>query len=108
MSSASEALAARLRPYLEAVGASETRIVGGVGFVLNGNLVVGTTSRGEMLVRIDPDKTDDALARGARLKHMGAHLMTGFVSVDADTLDEVGLAEWVDYATQFVRTLPHR
>ena len=51
---ASEALAARIRPLLAGRAVAETRIIGGTGFMLEGNLAVGTTSKGDLLVRIDP------------------------------------------------------
>lgn len=107
MTAASDALAARLRPLLAKAGVEEKKMFGGVGFMLNGNMLIGTTAKGALLVRIDPDKADDALSRGAALMHMGPRIMTGFVSVDADRLpDDRALKDWIAYATKYVKTLP--
>jgi TfoX/Sxy family transcriptional regulator of competence genes len=106
MTAASDALAARLRPLLAKAGVEEKKMFGGVGFMLNGNMLIGTTAKGALLVRIDPDKTD-ALSRGAALMHMGPRVMRGFVSVDAESLpDDRALKDWIAYATKHVKTLP--
>ena len=109
MTAASDALAARLRPLLAKAGVEEKKMFGGVGFMLNGNMLIGTTAKGALLVRIDPDKTGDALSRGAALMHMGPRVMTGFVSVDAESLpDDRALKDWIAYATKHVKTLPSK
>ena len=57
MSAASDALADRLRPLLAGKpGVVEKKMFGGIGFMLRGNMAIGTTAKGELLVRIDPDK----------------------------------------------------
>ena len=107
MSVASEELAARLRPLLAKAGVEEKRMFGGIGFMLNGNMLIGTTAKGALLVRIDPDKADEALGRGAELMHMGPRVMSGFVSVDVEKLPgDAALKEWIAYATKYVKTLP--
>jgi TfoX/Sxy family transcriptional regulator of competence genes len=104
---ASDALAARLRPLLKKPGIDEKKMFGGAGFMLNGNMVIGTTAKGALLVRIDPEEADDAIARGAELMHMGPRVMSGFVSVDVKKLpDDASLKEWIAYATKYVKTLP--
>ena len=107
MSAASDELGARLRPLLKKAGVEEKKMFGGIGFMLNGNMVIGTTAKGALLVRIDPEKTDDALSRGAELMHMGPRVMSGFVSVDVGQLpDDASLKDWIAYATKYVKTLP--
>jgi TfoX/Sxy family transcriptional regulator of competence genes len=108
MTAASDDLAARLRPLLaRKAGLEEKKMFGGVGFMLEGNMLIGTTAKGALLVRIDPAKADDALARGAELMHMGPRVMSGFVSVDAGTLkDDAALKDWIDYSSKYVKTLP--
>jgi TfoX/Sxy family transcriptional regulator of competence genes len=107
MTAASDALAARLRPLLKKPGIVEKKMFGGAGFMLNGNMVIGTTAKGALLVRIDPEKADDALAHGAELMHMGPRVMSGFVSVDVKKLpDDASLKEWIVYSTKYVNTLP--
>jgi TfoX/Sxy family transcriptional regulator of competence genes len=106
MSAASEAMGARLRPLLE--GLEEKRMFGGLGFMLNGNMLVGTTADGALLVRVDPARMAAALVRpGARPMYMGARTMTGFVAVEPAALpDAAALAAWIAYARVYVATLP--
>ena len=107
MTTASDSLAERLRPLLGKKGLVEKKMFGGIGFMLEGNMVIGTTAKGALLVRVDPDKVDAALARGAELMHMGARVMSGFVSVAVERLpDDAALRDWIAYATRYVKTLP--
>ncbi|MBL8595666.1 MAG: TfoX/Sxy family protein [Devosia sp.] len=107
MSSASDAMGARLRPLLP-TGLVEKKMFGGIGFMLNGNMAIGTTAKGELLVRIDPERQAAALARpGAYQMHMGPRPMTGFIAVDASgTADEAALHSWIAYALTYAETLP--
>lgn len=105
----SDALAKRLRPLLmKRHGMVEKKMFGGVGFMLHGNMVVGTTSTGELLVRIDPDKQAAALARpGAFQMMMGEREMKGFIGVTVDGVsDQDDLKGWVDYALRYVTLMP--
>lgn len=107
MTAASDALAARLRPLMTKAAVVEKKMFGGVGFMLRGNMLIGTTAKGALLVRIDPDKAADALALGAELMHMGPRVMSGFVSVDVQKLpDNAALEAWIAYGTRYVKTLP--
>ena len=108
MTAASDAMGARLRPLLAKKGLVEKKMFGGLGFMLNGNMLIGTTAKGDLLVRIDPDKAAEALARkGAYQMHMGTRPMTGFIAVDATgTAGATALSEWIAYAYAYVKTLP--
>jgi TfoX/Sxy family transcriptional regulator of competence genes len=107
VTAAADRLAGRLRPLLEKAGVVEKKMFGGIGFMLAGNMLIGTTAKGALLVRIDPDKAEEALSRGAELMHMGPRVMSGFVSVDAAKLpDDAALENWIAYATKYVKTLP--
>jgi len=109
MSAASDALAARLRPLLAATPEIvEKKMFGGIGFMLRGNMAIGTTAKGELLVRIDPDRQADVLARpGAYQMHMGPRPMTGFIAVaEGGIADETALAGWVTRAIVFAESLP--
>ncbi len=61
MTATSDSLADRLRPLI--VGLAEKSMFGGKGFMLNGNMAIGTTAKGALLVRIDPSRQGEALAR---------------------------------------------
>jgi TfoX/Sxy family transcriptional regulator of competence genes len=109
MTAASDEMGARLRPLLaRKAGLVEKRMFGGIGFMLNGNMVIGTTAKGELLVRVDPDRIGEALKRpGAHQMEMGARTMTGFVAVGPKgTADEAALRGWIALAEGYVRTLP--
>ncbi len=107
MSAASHAMGDRLRPLL-GPGLVEKKMFGGVGFMLRGNMAIGTTTKGDLLVRVDPAKQDEALAKpGAYQMHMGERPMTGFIAVDAEgTADDDALRDWIAYAMKFAETLP--
>ncbi len=111
MTIASEALGKRLRPLLaRRPGVVEKKMFGGIGFMLHGNMVVGTTAAGDLLVRVDPDKLDAALKRpGAFQMMMGERPMKGFVAVAAaDVPDPEDLKHWIDFAMDYTRTLPRK
>jgi TfoX/Sxy family transcriptional regulator of competence genes len=106
---ASDALAKRLRPLLmKRHGMVEKKMFGGIGFMLHGNMAIGTTAKGDLLVRIDPDKQAAALARtGAFQMMMGERQMSGFIGVHADAIDDHDeLKGWVDYALRYVTLMP--
>src|SRR5687768_5404981 len=108
MTAPSDALAAKLRPLLKTPGIVEKKMFGGTGFMLNGNMVVGTTAKGEMLIRIDPDKAATALARPMAFQMMmGTSEMKGFIGVAAEIIEDPDeLKSWVRYAIDYTRTLP--
>ena len=61
---------------------TEVKMFGGVGFMLNGNLLVGASKRG-LLLRVGKDAQSQALAvPGARLMEMRGRAMEGYVYVD--------------------------
>lgn len=107
MSTASDGMGDRLRPLLPA-GLIEKKMFGGIGFMLNGNMAIGTTAKGDLLVRIDPARQAEALAMpGAYQMRMGARPMTGFIAVEAGgTVDDAALGRWITYALGFAKTLP--
>ena len=56
-----EALAERIRQGLaRRKGIEEKKMFGGVGFLLNGNLLVGVR-KDSLLVRLGPEQSDEAL-----------------------------------------------
>ena len=109
MTAASDAMAARLRPVLagKRLELVEKTMFGGLGFMLAGNMLIGTTAKGALLVRVDPDKAKEALAHGAEPMHMGPRLMTGFMAVSPSALpDAASIGAWVESCLAYVRTLP--
>ena len=88
-----ENLADRMRVVLAGTGAvREVRMFGGLCFMLNGNMVAGTSRRG-LLVRVGKDRHAEALARpGAKPMEMSGRPMEGYVFIDPPPPDERGLA----------------
>jgi len=86
----------------------EKKMFGGAGFMLNGNMLVGTTSKGALMARVAPDRVEEALARpGAAIMHMGDKPMKGFISVTDQGIEtDEALPDWIAYCETFVRTLP--
>jgi TfoX/Sxy family transcriptional regulator of competence genes len=106
VTAASDTMGNRLRPLVK--GLVEKKMFGGLGFMLNGNMLIGTTAKGALLVRVDPGRMDDALQRpGAYVMHMGPKVMTGFIAVDPEALpDAAAIEDWIAYARAYVKTLP--
>jgi TfoX/Sxy family transcriptional regulator of competence genes len=101
------ALVERVRERLaDRSGVTDKRMFGTFAFLTDGNLTVCV--RGDdLMVRVGPDGTADALARpGARQMDMTGRPMKGWVLVDGAFLDDDVLTEWIDRAGDFVRTLP--
>lgn len=109
MSAASDALAARLRQHLaDTLGLVEKKMFGGICFMVDGNMAVGTNPAGELLVRVDPKQRTEALGRpGAFAIRTGTREMTGFVAVTVEAIaDETALRDWIALALAYTATLP--
>ena len=109
MSDASDELAERIREIIgHRPGVSEKKMFGGFGFMLNGNMVVGAMKSGALLMRVGPDRHEEAKRRpDAAPMIQGGKEMAGFVEVtDEGIEDEDALREAIGYAWDFVKTLP--
>src|SRR6516162_1503002 len=102
-----ENLTERIRVALAGTGAiREVKMFGGLCFMLNGNMVAGTSKRG-LLVRVGKDQQSLALARpGAKPMEMTGRPMEGYVFVDPALRNEQELQDWIELAVGFVNTLP--
>jgi TfoX/Sxy family transcriptional regulator of competence genes len=104
-----ERLAERVRTLLaDEGGVSETRMMGGLAFLVHGNMAVAVSSQGGLLVRVGPDAFEEALARkGASAMEMRGRQMKGWVRVAPDALGrKAQLESWVKRGVAFARTLP--
>jgi TfoX/Sxy family transcriptional regulator of competence genes len=104
-----EDLAHRLRELLADEDAvTEKKMFGGFAFLLRGNMSVSASRNGGLLVRIDPDDSDAALARPhVALMEMGGRTMAGWLTVAPEGLKtKRELAAWVKRSVAFVKTLP--
>jgi TfoX/Sxy family transcriptional regulator of competence genes len=103
-----EELAARIRELLAGEDVVEKRMFGGLAFLVRGNMSVSASGRGGLLVRIDPDETEEAIARPhVGLMEMGSRTMRGWIHVRPEALEEDGaLAEWVERGVSYASSLP--
>jgi TfoX/Sxy family transcriptional regulator of competence genes len=109
MSPETEELGERIRGLIgHKPGVVEKRMFGGFGFMLNGNMVAGAMSTGELLLRADPTKMTETLSlTGATPMKMGERVMSGFYSVDFDAIaDDDDLRTWIDRSWAYVKTMP--
>jgi TfoX/Sxy family transcriptional regulator of competence genes len=104
-----EDLANRVREQLADVGpVTEKRMFGGLAFLVGGNMAV-SVSRDDLLVRVGPEATDDALAREhVRPFEMGGgRRPKGWVKVAPEGLrTQRQLAPWVKRGVAFAQSLP--
>jgi TfoX/Sxy family transcriptional regulator of competence genes len=104
-----EDLAQRLRELLADEDAvTEKRMFGGLAFLVSGNMSVSASRTGGLLVRIDPEKTDEALARPHVTRmEMGGRTMDGWILVAPQGIaTKRDVAAWVKRSLRYVKTLP--
>lgn len=99
-------LADRVRDRLRDLpGITEKQMFGGLAFLTSGNMTVGVHGD-ELIVRLDPESGDTALALpGVRLFDVAPRPMRGWILVAGEELDDEALAEWIGRARGFVATL---
>jgi hypothetical protein len=100
-------LAARVRALLASrAGVSERKMFGGLTFMVGGNMCCGVNGE-ELIVRLDPGREDDALARPhARPMDLTGRRMRGFITVHPDGLTGSRLDRWVHEAVARAGSLP--
>lgn len=104
-----EVLAERIRELL--IGepdVTETKMFGGLAFLVNGHMAIAASGQGGALVRVDPAASDALVARtAATVAVMKDRPMDGWLRVDSDHLrTKRQLAAWVGRGTDFARSLP--
>jgi len=80
---------------------------GGVGYLLNGNMCVGVHKH-DLIVRFNPQQTDEFMKK-QRVKpfDITGRPMKGWLLVEGGASGKE-LAEWLDIATSFVKSLPQK
>ena len=103
-----EGLATRVRDVLGGQsGLAETRMIGGLAFMVHGNMACGV--RGDdLMVRVAADPAAALLAEpGARPSEMGGRPMKGWLLVGPDGHAEDGdLRRWVGRGVSYASSLP--
>lgn len=87
---------------------TEKTMFGGLTFLLDGHILVGTKRDGRILLSVGKANNDAALARpGATPMVHSGRQMTGFVWVDPDAIeDDDDLRDWVQTAYRWVSQMP--
>jgi TfoX/Sxy family transcriptional regulator of competence genes len=104
-----EDLADRMRELLAGESdLTETKMFGGLAFLINGNMAVAASGQGGALVRVDPAESDRLVAStGVRLLEMRGRQMQGWLRVDPEQLrTKRQLRKWVELGTTYARSLP--
>ena len=101
---------ARIRPLLKRrKGYSEQKMFGGVCFMINGNMCVGPW-KGALIVRLAKQQHDETQSE-PHVKPMDitGKVMKGWALVEPAGIEsDDDLAEWVERAVKFARTLPSK
>ena len=104
-----EDLAARVRELMSGqAGVTEKKMFGGLAFLVEGNMAVGASGQGGILVRVDPEESDALVeSTPAQLMEMRGRSMRGWLRVASeDVAGDAELAEWVERGMSYARSLP--
>jgi TfoX-like protein len=103
-----EDLANRIREQLADERFTEKAMFGGLAFLVGGHMTVAASRTGGMLVRVDPEKTGEALDRPhTSLMEMRGRRMPGWLLVAPEGVrTKRDLGGWVRRSLEFVHSLP--
>jgi TfoX/Sxy family transcriptional regulator of competence genes len=104
-----ERLAERIRELLQdEAGVTETKMFGGLAFLVNGHMAIAASGQGGAMVRVDPATSDKLVATtNAELAVMRGRPMDGWLRVATEDLRTKRLlAKWVTLGTTYARSLP--
>jgi TfoX N-terminal domain len=87
---------------------TEQRMFGGLAFLIAGHMSVAASGQGGLLVRVDPEQTDDLAGEPhARRFEMRGREMDGWLRVDAEGVrTKRQLEPWVNRGVSYARSLP--
>lgn len=83
------------------------RMFGGQSFMVRDQMVVAARERDALLVRVDPERSDELLAKpGVRIAEMGSgrSMGSGWLEVDPDELGGEQLGFWIRQGLEFNAT----
>jgi len=104
-----EELAGRIRALIgDEPAVTEQGMFGGLAFLIGGNMAIGASGQGGILVRADPDESDTLMAATtARPMEMRGREMRGWLRIEADDVGtDAELSKWVDVGSTYARSLP--
>lgn len=101
-------LADRIRAVVQAEpGLTERRMFGGLAFLIQGNMAVGASSQGGLLLRVDPAEAESLISEPhVRRFEMRGRQMDGWLRVDAEVVEgDDDLRGWVRHGVTYARSL---
>jgi TfoX/Sxy family transcriptional regulator of competence genes len=104
-----EELADRIRELIrDEPELAEQKMFGGLAFLIGGNMAIGASGQGGILVRVDPAESDQLVAKGdAQPMEMRGRTMKGWLRVDGEHVrGKRELAKWAKLGTAYARSLP--
>lgn len=102
-------LADRLREILTGEpGLTERKMFGGLAFLVRGNMAVAASREGGLLLRTDPERTEDLLSEPHTSPFvMGEREMRGWLRVEPEgVVADDALERWAEIGAGYARTLP--
>jgi TfoX/Sxy family transcriptional regulator of competence genes len=106
-----EELADRIRALLgDRAAVAEKKMFGGLAFLVGGNMAIAASGQGGILVRVDPEKSDELVATTpAKPMEMRGREMAGWLRVGGpDVAEDSALKEWVERGTAYAASLPQK
>ena len=87
---------------------TETKMFGGLAFLIGGNMAIAASGQGGMLVRVNPAESDELVERTpAQEMEMRGRSMKGWLRLESDDVGTDGeLSAWVGRGVAFARSLP--
>jgi TfoX/Sxy family transcriptional regulator of competence genes len=104
-----EELAGRIRQLVgDEAALTEKKMFGGLAFLIGGNMAIAASGQGGLLVRVDPDQSDQLVAStSATPMEMRGREMAGWLRLDSDDVEEEPeLARWVELGATYAKSLP--
>lgn len=108
MRKADELLVSRIRPLLKRrKGCSERKMFGGVCFMINGNMCVGSW-KGSLVVRLAREEHEQTQSeRFVRPMDITGKVMKGWALVDPEGIEaDDDLKSWLNRAVKYAASLP--
>jgi TfoX/Sxy family transcriptional regulator of competence genes len=104
-----EELASRIRDILTGkTDFTEKKMFGGLAFLVGGNMAVSASGHGGMLLRADPEQSDELCSHaGVERAVMRGREMDGWLRVADDAIaSEEELERWVQVGVDYASSLP--
>ena len=104
-----EQVAQRIRDLVVGdLDVTEKKMFGGLAFLINGNMAVSASSKGGLLLRVDPSDTEALVAQPhAEPFEMRGREMAGWLRIAPEGVQsDERLRHWVAIGTAYARSLP--